>query len=154
DSPVLFSATFSEPVTGFTGDKVTLGGTAGATTATVTGDGTTFTIAVRGMTRSGTVTVSLAERAVTDAAGNPNLASTGTDDTVAFTAPPAAPTVTIPAGPVTTAAATFMLEGTAEADSRVRVYLDADGSGTVTAGDELVGSQQLTGGARNYSITV
>ena len=54
DSPVHFTGTFSEPVTGFGAAAVMLSGTAGASTATVTelppNDGTTYDVAVSGMT--------------------------------------------------------------------------------------------------------
>ncbi|MGH7484023.1 MAG: beta strand repeat-containing protein, partial [bacterium] len=53
-SPINFTAVFSTTVTGFTTAGVTLGGTAGATTAVVTGSGTTYNVAVSGMTQSGT----------------------------------------------------------------------------------------------------
>ena len=43
----------SEDVTRFTGADVTLGGTAGATTANVTCSGTTYNVAVSGMTVDG-----------------------------------------------------------------------------------------------------
>ncbi|UXI65920.1 beta strand repeat-containing protein [Tahibacter amnicola] len=79
-----FTVTFSEPVTGFTTGDVTIGGTAGATTATVTGGPTVYNVAVSGMTANGTVTVSIAAGVATDTAGNPNLASTSTDGTVTF----------------------------------------------------------------------
>jgi hypothetical protein len=81
-APVLFSVVFSEPVAGFTGAGVVLGGTAGATHAAVSGSGTTYTIAVTGMTHTGTVTASLAAGAASDAAGNPSIASTSSDNTV------------------------------------------------------------------------
>src|SRR3954452_18375677 len=45
-SPVNFTVVFSESVTGFTGADVSLSGTAGATTAAVTGSGTTYNVAV------------------------------------------------------------------------------------------------------------
>ena len=45
-SPINFRVVFSEPVTGFTGSDVTLSGSAGATTATVSGSGTTYNVAV------------------------------------------------------------------------------------------------------------
>lgn len=65
--PVTFAAVFSEAVTGFDGSDVSLDGTAGATTATVTevapNDGTTFTVAVSGMRMDGTVIASIAEGA-------------------------------------------------------------------------------------------
>ena len=82
--PINFTATFSEPVTGFTNAGVTLSGTAGATTAVVTGGPSVYNIAVSGMTGNGTVIVTLNAAAGSDAAGNPSLASTSTDNTVTF----------------------------------------------------------------------
>ena len=69
-----FTVVFSEPVTGFTGADVALGGTAGATTAAVTGSGTTYNVAVSGMTGDGTVVASIAAGGATDAAGNASIA--------------------------------------------------------------------------------
>ena len=87
-SPINFTVTFSETVTNFATGDVTLSGTAGATTATVTGSGTTYNVAVSGMTGSGTVVVSVPAGAATDAAGNASLASTSTDNSVAYSAAP------------------------------------------------------------------
>ena len=87
-SPILFDVTFSEPVTGFTADDVTLGGTAGATTAVVSGSGADYTVAVSGMTGVGTVTVSVPAGAAEDAAGNPSEASTSVNNAVTFNPPP------------------------------------------------------------------
>src|SRR5687768_3039905 len=93
-SPITFTAVFSEVVSGFGANDVTIGGTAGGTkTATVSGGPSTYTVAVSGMTTSGTVTVSIAAGAAQDAAGNGNTASTSTDNSVRFDA--AAPTVSI-----------------------------------------------------------
>ena len=90
-SPINFTAVFSEPVTGFTGSDVSLSGTAGATTAVVTGSGTTYNVAVSGMTSDGTVIASIpaggdspSTRGAQDAAGNGNTASTSTDNTVSY----------------------------------------------------------------------
>ena len=89
--PVLFTAAFSEAVSGFTTGDVTLSGTAGATTATVTEvapmDGTTYQVSVSGMTSTGTVTATLGAGVASDVAGNGNVASTSTDNTVTFTPP-------------------------------------------------------------------
>ena len=52
-SPIVFDVVFSEPVTGFADNDVTLSGTAGATTASVSGSGATYTVAVSGMTGAG-----------------------------------------------------------------------------------------------------
>src|SRR5258708_25867029 len=92
-STINFTAVFSAAVTGFSSTGVTLSGTAGATTAVVTGSGTTYNVAVSGMTPTGTVIASIAAGKATDLAGNPNAASTSTDNTVTYNA--AAPSVTI-----------------------------------------------------------
>ena len=95
-SPINFTVTFSETVTGFTaGDISFAGSTVGGTlTAAVTGTGTTYNVAVSGMTGTGTVVVSVPAGAATDAAGNASLASTSTDNSVAFsTVDTTAPTV-------------------------------------------------------------
>ena len=103
DSPVHFGVVFAEPVTGFADGDVTLGGTAGATTAHVTGSGTTYDVAVSGMTSDGTVIVSIPAAAAVDAVGNGNSASTSSDNTVTYkvNAPPnpnSAPTLTVTDG--------------------------------------------------------
>ncbi len=86
--PILFTATFSEPIDAstFTASDVTLGGTAGGPlSATLTQvNPTTFTIAVSGMRSGGTVTASIPAGAVTALSGNPNSASTSADNTVTF----------------------------------------------------------------------
>jgi hypothetical protein len=84
---------FSEAVTGFATGDVTLSGTAGATTAVVTGSGATYNVAVSGMTSDGTVIVTIADGVAVDLAGNANTASTSTDNTVTFDTTP--PTVMI-----------------------------------------------------------
>jgi len=90
-SPIHFTAVFSEPVTGFDGNDVTLAGSAGATTALVTetapNDGTTYDIAVSGMAATGTVTANIPAGAAADAATNLSAASTSTDNSVTFTGP-------------------------------------------------------------------
>jgi hypothetical protein len=93
-APINFTVTFSEPVTGFDASDVVLGGTAGATTALVTGGPTVYNVAVSGMTGTGTVTASvIAGAAISNATNNPNTASTSTDNTVVYDV--TAPTVTI-----------------------------------------------------------
>ena len=83
-SPVNFTVTFSESVNDFATGDVTLSGTAGATTATVTGSGTTYNVAVTGMVRTGTVIATIAANVAQDAAGNKNSASTSTDNIITF----------------------------------------------------------------------
>jgi N-acetyl-anhydromuramyl-L-alanine amidase AmpD len=90
-SPINFTVIFSEPVTGFDSSDVILGGTAGATTKIVTGSGTTYNVAVSGMTQSGTVIVTIPAGAAQDAAGNLSLASSSTDNSVYYIYPNTAP---------------------------------------------------------------
>jgi hypothetical protein len=92
---ILFTVTFSEPVFGFSSSDISFAGSTagGALIGAITGSGTTFTVSVTGMSTPGTVVVTIAAGAVTDAAGNPSLASTSTDNTVTFDN--VAPTVTV-----------------------------------------------------------
>ena len=87
-SPINFTVTFSETVTGFAASDISFAGSTvgGTLTAAVTGTGPTYNVAVSGMTGTGTVVVSVPAGAATDAAGNASLASTSTDNTVAFSA--------------------------------------------------------------------
>ena len=86
-SPINFTVVFSEAVKDFTSSDVTLSGTAGATTAVVTGSGTTYSVAVSGMTSSGTVIASIGAGLAHDSLNDPNSASTSTDNTVTYTKP-------------------------------------------------------------------
>ena len=86
-SPINFTVVFSEAVTGFTDADVTLSGTAGATTATVSGGPTTYNVAVSGMTSDGTVIATVPANVAEDAVGNDNTASTSTDNTVTYVMP-------------------------------------------------------------------
>jgi hypothetical protein len=85
-SPILFTAVFSEAVTGFTGADISFTGSTatGTKSATVSGTGPTYTVSVSGMTSSGTVVVSIPPGAVVDLADNANLASTSTDRSVTY----------------------------------------------------------------------
>ena len=92
-SPINFTVTFSEDVTGFTNGDVTIGGTANATTAVVPNGPATYNVAISGMANDGTVTVTLAAGVAADGASNSNEASTSTDNSVTFDT--AAPTVAL-----------------------------------------------------------
>ncbi len=79
----------------------------------------------------------------TDLAGNVETSPTAT-----FTydaTPPAAPVVTRPAEPVVVDADTYRIDGTAELNSLVTVYLDVNNNGQVDDGEAAVGQQQLSG---------
>ena len=84
ENQLLFEVLFSEAVTGFTTGDITLGGTAGATTATVTGSDRTYMVAISGMLNSGTVIPSIAADVAMDVVGNNNIASTSTDNEVIY----------------------------------------------------------------------
>jgi hypothetical protein len=92
-SPIAFSAVFSENVWDFATGDVTLSGTAGATSAVVSSSGgsqSSYIVNVSGMAGPGTVIVSVAAGVAHDTAGNANLASTSTDNTVTYQGPPVA----------------------------------------------------------------
>jgi len=89
--PIHFTAIFSEAIdtSTFSSSSVTLGGTAGGTLSVVIAqdppnDGTTFDIAVSGMTSTGTVTASIPVNAVTTNSGASNTASTSIDNSVTY----------------------------------------------------------------------
>ncbi|WP_353572210.1 Ig-like domain-containing protein, partial [Candidatus Albibeggiatoa sp. nov. BB20] len=77
-----FSVEFSDSVTGFATGDVSISGTAGATTATVSGSGSSYNIAVTGMTNAGTVIANVNTGVASDNAGNTNTASSSTDNSV------------------------------------------------------------------------
>ena len=81
---VSFTVVFSEAVPGFAGADVsfvssTIGGTL---VAAVSGTGPSYSVAVTGMTGTGTVVASVPAGAASDAAGNASSGSTSTDNTV------------------------------------------------------------------------
>ncbi|MDM8535267.1 Ig-like domain-containing protein [Desulfobacterales bacterium HSG17] len=84
NNTIYFTAVFSEDVTGFTGTGVALSGTAGASSKVVTGSGTTYNIAVSGMTTSGNVLALIPPGMAQDLAGNLNNFSTFTDNSVDY----------------------------------------------------------------------
>jgi len=83
-TPINFTVVFSQPVIDFVPGDVTLSGTAGATSATVTGGGATYNVAVSGMTNAGTVIASIPAGVVHNQAGITNIASISTDDQVTY----------------------------------------------------------------------
>ena len=102
------------------------------------------------VTGEGTTTLTFT---VTDAAGNSSAAKTAVvklDKTA-----PAAPTATDPASQVSVPGATsYTLQGTAEAGSLVRAWVDANQNGKKDSGEAQAGEQQLASGATNFSIKV
>ncbi|MFT3893179.1 MAG: sortase [Anaerolineales bacterium] len=94
-SPINFTVVFTAPVSNFaTGDVSFTGSTVGGTlVGTVTGSGTTYTVAVTGMTGNGTVVASIPAAVASDGSGNVNNTSSSTDNTVTYDG--TAPAVTI-----------------------------------------------------------
>ena len=83
-SPIVFDVHFSEVVTGFENDDVTIGGIAGTPGVTISGSGADYTIEVTGMADGETIVASIPAGAVKDAGNNNNLASTSADNSVLY----------------------------------------------------------------------
>ncbi len=88
-SPVTFTVSFSEAVTGFDADDVDLSAsTAGGTlVAVVSGGPSTYSVAVSGMASDGAVVASVPAGAAVDASANASTASTSADNSVSYVAP-------------------------------------------------------------------
>lgn len=85
---------------------------------------------------------------MTDARG-----AVGTDTSaVSVTSVADTPIVTSPAVTTTINAASFMITGTAEANSLVQVYSDVNNNGLTDGADAVIASQQLSSGATAFSI--
>ncbi|MCW2827312.1 MAG: hypothetical protein JWQ67_928, partial [Marmoricola sp.] len=84
---VQFTATFTEPVTGFTAADMTVSAAAAGASVEVTGSGVEYLISVTGLTQDGAITVSVGADAAFDAAGHGNTASTDATVTRDTTAP-------------------------------------------------------------------
>ena len=146
--PIRFTAVFSEPVTGFDASDVTLGGTAGATTAVISGAGPTYDVDVSGMTGPGTVVASIPAAAAAGLASDPSLASTSTDNVVTYQplpthpvpapTPPPSTTITLAASSPTitwgTAVRLSVHLGAGGAARAVRVLSSTDGVAYATLG--------------------
>ena len=149
--PINFTVVFSATVADFVTGDVTLGGTAGATTATVSGSGTTYNVAVTGMTTSGTVIASLAA-GVASSSAHLSAASTSTDNSVTWDV--TAPTVTInqavgQADPTGTSPINF----TVVFSEPVTGFVTGDVTlSSSTAGGSKTGS--VTGSGTTYNVAV
>jgi hypothetical protein len=155
-SPIVYTATFSEPVSGFTAADVSIGGTAGgALAAIVTGGPTAYTVSVSGMTTTGTVTVSVPAGAAIDAASNPSTGSTSTDNSVTWQqADTTAPDVTVNKGaaqadPTSTSPIAFIATFSEPVTGFDTSDVSFAGS---TAGGMLAAT--ITGGPTAYAVSV
>ncbi|MBW8801493.1 MAG: Ig-like domain repeat protein, partial [Streptomyces sp.] len=152
-SPISFTATFSEPVTGFTaGDIDVSASVAGGTLTTVVSGGpSVYTVDVSGMTTDGTVIATIPAGVVQDGSANTNTASTSTDNVVTWqqkipstTGVALTPTASVYGQTVTATATVGVTSGTA--DGAVQFAVDGTDVGTpvtVIAGTAL--SPALTG---------
>ena len=147
-STLPITVNFGEAVTGLTLSDFTI---TNGTASNLTGSGSTYSIDVT-PTADGVVTINMPQHAVDDLAGNKSKAATALSITVDRSAP-ATPVVSSPNSSILTNAANVTITGTAEAGSLVRLYRDADSSGTVSNGDTLVNSQQLVTGQTAFSIS-
>jgi hypothetical protein len=149
-TPINFTVVFSDSVTGsFDGTDITLAGTAGATTAVVTGGGRNYNVAVSGMTSGGTVIATIAaDRAVSVSGGHPSQASTSTDNTVTFllgnkflvTSNSYTP---VPGTAVTITAQLATLTGTAVPTSGLVVTWSSTNGGTFSAATSTTNSSGI-----------
>ncbi len=151
-SPIVFTAVFTEPVTGFTSSDVTLTDSrAGTLTAVVTGGPTTYTVTVTGMTITGAVIASIAPGVANDVDGNPNLGSSSDDNVVLWDVTP--PTVTIDqAIPQTDPTNVTPITFTAVFSEPVTGFATGDVAVTGTAGGTKIAT--ITGGPVIYSVNV
>jgi hypothetical protein len=140
---ITYTFTFSEGVTGFTADDVTVGnGTKGA----FAGSGAVYTLVVTPTAGfEGNVTVDVAASAASDTAGNASTAATQSVQAV-DTKAPTTPTIDLVAGDDTIGAGelTAAVAGSAEAFASVLLTLGLNNVRTVTANGEGRWTYQLT----------
>jgi hypothetical protein len=135
--PIVFTVTFSEPVTGFVAGDVTRGGTSTGGTVAVTGSGASYEISVSGALTDGTLSFSIAAAKAQDLAGTNNTASTSTDNSVSYDGTAPALTLTVPANGSASTDTTPTISGAAgnaTGDSTtvtVKIYSGTGTGGTV-----------------------
>lgn len=157
-SPINYTVVFSEPVTDFDdAADITLSGTANPSTAVVTEtspmDGTTYNVAVSGMTTSnGTVIASISANAAVDAAGNTSSASTSADNQVSYTdnVPPTVVSIARSGPNPTSASSVSFLVTFSEAVTGV----DMGDFSLTTSGVSNASISTLNGSGAVYTVTV
>jgi hypothetical protein len=163
-----FTAVFSEAITQFDPTDIRVSGTAGASTVTLSevapNDGTTFNVAVSGMSVGGTVIVFIDSGKVFDKAGHPNLPSTSTDNSVTYTAPipdstppVISPTVTGTLGTNEWYTSDVNLSWTVvdnESSISSQVGCDAQSVTTDTTGVTFICAATSTGGSASQSVII
>ncbi|TXN67259.1 tail fiber protein, partial [Methylobacterium sp. WL6] len=146
------TVTFSEAVTGVTADDftVTSSGTATAQVASVSGSGTTYTVALNQATGDGTVRLDLkaSGTGITDTAGNPITGGlTGPQTTLDHTAPTATSTAAVTAANAASETyAVHFSEAVTGVGTNDFVLASTGGAGgNITA---------VTGSGQDYTVTV
>src|SRR5581483_2763225 len=84
NTPIHFTAVFSDTTTDFTSSDVKVTGTTGASKVKITGSGTVYDVAVSGMSVGGTVIVTIPRGGAHDENGNANNDSASTDNQVTY----------------------------------------------------------------------
>lgn len=152
-SPISFTVTFSEDVIGFDdpSSDLLISGSAGATTASITGSGSSYTVQVSGMTSVGDVVLSVPAGAASDLAGNPNTASTSVDNTVSFdsVAPVATGIARVDANPTNAASVAFEVTF-----SKAVFNVDASDFSIVSTGITGASITSVSGSATTWTVSV
>ena len=152
-SPIHFTVTFSQDVTGFNGSDISFtGSTAGGTlVASVSGGPSIYDVSVTGMTSGGNIVASIPAGGALNASSQSNLASTSTDNTVFFilnlNTCPNAGTLNLYASAGT--AINFQLVG-ADADNDALTYSISQNASHGIAVTSLTGSATYTPDAGYY----
>jgi hypothetical protein len=157
NSPIEFTATFSEPVTGLTNTDVQFSGSTvgGTLVGVVTGGPTVYNIAVTGMTTDGSIVASLLSGAAQDAASNLSNVSTSVDNTVLWQAP----VVDSTPPDVTINQASAQIDPTSVSPVVFAVVFSESVTGFATGDVTLTGTAGATtatvaGSGANYSVSV
>ncbi len=138
--PINFTVVFSETIDllTFTNADITQSGAATGIIWSIadSGDQTTFTLSATAVTGAGTLIPSIAAGSVTDSLGNPNIASTSTDNTIVYENTP--PTVTVnqavgQADPASATPVNFTVVFSEPIDVSTFIAGDITQSGTVAA---------------------
>ncbi|MFM9964366.1 MAG: Ig-like domain-containing protein [Planctomycetaceae bacterium] len=142
------SLNFSEAVDGLTLSDLAIGN---GTASNLLGSGSSYSFDVT-PTSDGAVTIGLNANKVIDLAGNSNPMSATLSIDSDRTAP-VAPSVSDPSGSGVTNSGSVTVAGSADAGSLVRLYRDADASGTLSEGDTPLGQQQLGSSETSFSFS-
>ncbi|MBF9141101.1 putative Ig domain-containing protein [Hymenobacter properus] len=150
-SPVLFTATFSEPVTGFaSGDIAVSGGT--VTSGPTAGSGNTFTFQVT-PSGAGNVTVQVLANTVQDQAGNFNPASSTYSFTYSLPLVTATLTQVTPS-PTATATLTYRATFSGGVTGLNTGNFSVANSGTSVSGASVASVTAVSGSTTTYDVVV